>query len=140
MLEIFYGRAKNTRAGEAAPVKSRRLPARTANADRATSSAPAASCRPSSSSVLSLPGQEVMLETTEAPSSDLRAAAPSTWRTLTSGASSCLCRATTIRPSSQSISTPGVWLAGYAWPRRTRVLGREPGGSSSPAGLGSKGN
>jgi len=88
MLETFYGRAKNTRAGEAAPVKSRRSPARTANADRATSSAPAAICRPSSSSVLSLPGQEVMLETTEAPSSDLRAAAPSTWRTLTSGASS----------------------------------------------------
>ena len=34
-------------------------------------------------------GQEVMIETTEALSSDLRAAAPSTERTSTIGASSC---------------------------------------------------
>ena len=34
-------------------------------------------------------GQEVMIETTEVLTSDLRAGAPRTWRTSTSGASSC---------------------------------------------------
>ena len=34
-------------------------------------------------------GQEVMIETTEVLSSDLRASAPYTWRMSTSGASSC---------------------------------------------------
>ena len=34
-------------------------------------------------------GQQVMLETTEALSTDLRAAAPSTWRTSTIGVWSC---------------------------------------------------
>src|SRR5919107_868790 len=41
---------KNIRAGEAAPIESRRSPARATNAGRATTPVPEASCRPSSSS------------------------------------------------------------------------------------------
>jgi hypothetical protein len=44
--------SKNIRTSEAAPVKSRRSPARATNAGRAITPVPAASCRPSPSSVL----------------------------------------------------------------------------------------
>jgi hypothetical protein len=44
--------SKNIRTSEAAPVKSRRSPARATNAGRATTPVPAASCRPRSSSIL----------------------------------------------------------------------------------------
>ena len=49
-------------------------------------------------------GQEVMLETTETLSSDLRASAPVYLET---------------KASSLATSTPGAWLDGYAWPRMT---------------------
>lgn len=64
-------------------------------------------------------GQEVMIETTEALSSDLRAAAPCTWRTSTTGASSYWGGAPTTKASPPATSTLGASWVGYVWPRRT---------------------
>ena len=54
----------------------------------------------------------------------IRAAAPSTSRTSTIGASSCWSRATKTKASSLATSTPGASLAGYALPRTTSAAGR----------------
>src|SRR5215203_6204210 len=64
-------------------------------------------------------GQEVMIETTETLSSDLRASAPVYLEDVNDRAWLCWLRATAIKTSSPATSTPGAWLAGYALPRRT---------------------
>jgi hypothetical protein len=56
-------------------------------------------------------GREIMLETTEVISSDLRAGAPGTWRTSMSGASSCWWHVTTVTTSPTRVratSIPGA--------------------------------
>jgi hypothetical protein len=64
-------------------------------------------------------GQEVMLETTEALSSDLRTAAPVYLEDVRERGVVMLVTRHAIKTSSPAISTPGAWLAGYAWRRRT---------------------
>jgi hypothetical protein len=62
-----------------------------------------------------------MLETTEALSSDLRAAAPVYLEDVNDRGIVMLVTATRTKASSPATSTPGAWWAGYAWPRRTNA-------------------